>query len=319
MKNFSDRDLIQLSVLVYLDGIMNGHHVKDIVNRFLLDNGEYFERLNRKVATQGKHTYPSGMNKEEWLYYLKAIQNNDNIKKLVVKDLVDYGVEQKLKEGEKHTGFKAITFLNKETNDSIVSFRGTSSNYQWYDNAESVYLSETYAQREALEYINSSSFNKITAIVGHSKGGNLAHYVGVMSNKVKYALSFAGPGFSKAFFEEHTLCPNFNKRRKNLVSIIGDKDIAGGMLFQASLPENTYFFNSNNKYRIWQLSMYHKPCEIFSNPYNFDNKGMIVRNSSPSTRIYYTHKLSQGISKMDKETASSVSHLLVRGIRRIPL
>jgi hypothetical protein len=319
MNTVNERDLIHLDILVYLDGVCNGQTVETIVKRFLKDDGEYFERLNRKVSSDEKHTYPTGMDKTEWLKCLEDILNNPNIKHLKVKDLKDYGIGIKLNNGDKNTGFKAMTFVNETTNDAIVTFRGTSTNHQWTDNAVAIYSIETFAQLEALEYINKSRFNEFISVSGHSKGGNLAHFVAIMSDKVKYAVSFAGPGFSKAFFIKHQYNPVFINSQKKLVSIVSDRDIAGGILFQACPPENIYFFNSGNSYRIWQLSMYHKPSEVFANESNFDENGRIVNKSVPSTRIYCTHKISQGLSRMDKDVASNISHLLVRGLRKIPL
>ena len=86
---------------------------------------------------------------------------------------------------------------------AIVAFYGTLDSEEWKDNAEGLYQADTDAQREALLYIDSLPYKDLT-VIGHSKGGNKAQYVTILSNKVRRGLSFDGQGFSREFIDKYS-------------------------------------------------------------------------------------------------------------------
>ncbi|HHT97502.1 MAG TPA: DUF2974 domain-containing protein [Clostridiales bacterium] len=84
----------------------------------------------------------------------------------------------------------ALTFHEKGNNtDAIVAFKGTSGGLEWLDNVEGFNLSDTRAQKEALDFIEGLKFSNVT-VTGHSKGGNKAMYVATLSDKVTRCLSY---------------------------------------------------------------------------------------------------------------------------------
>ncbi len=109
-------------------------------------------------------------------------------------------------DSEKKVQFSATTFL-MPNGDACVSFRGTDSTITgWRENFDMLYSDTFPAQILSAKYLNSVASKirgKIT-VVGHSKGGNLAIYSGVMcSQKAKERIieiqSFDSPGFTEEF------------------------------------------------------------------------------------------------------------------------
>lgn len=109
-------------------------------------------------------------------------------------------------DSEKKVQFSATTFL-MPNGDACVSFRGTDSTITgWRENFDMLYSDTFPAQILSAKYLNSVASKirgKIT-VVGHSKGGNLAIYSGVMcSQKAKEKIieiqSFDSPGFTEEF------------------------------------------------------------------------------------------------------------------------
>lgn len=100
-------------------------------------------------------------------------------------------------------------------------FRGTSGDIEWHDNGQRGYLSDTDQQKAALKYIESLPYNNIT-VTGHSKGGNKAQYVTILSDKVVRCLSLDGSGFSKEFIEKYK--DRINERADKITSISAEYD-----------------------------------------------------------------------------------------------
>jgi len=90
--------------------------------------------------------------------------------------------ELKLRNVERDELNALSTYFTDKEGNAYVVFRGTSSG-EWKDNFLGGCLSDTDQQKKALDYINSIDAEHIT-VVGHSKGGNKAKYVALLSDKV---------------------------------------------------------------------------------------------------------------------------------------
>lgn len=73
---------------------------------------------------------------------------------------------------------------------------------EWIDNAIGLGVSDTERQKAALDYIENLPYDSIT-VAGHSKGGNKAQYVTVLSDKVDRCISMDGQGFSQEFIDKY--------------------------------------------------------------------------------------------------------------------
>lgn len=85
---------------------------------------------------------------------------------------------------------------------AIVVFKGTTGGDEWYDDVEGLNSADTACQQEALNYIESLPYSDIT-VAGHSKGGNKAQYVTILSDRVTRCVSMDGQGFSQEFIDKY--------------------------------------------------------------------------------------------------------------------
>lgn len=208
MAELKENQLLLLNNLIYLQGVADGNDKKvgDIVDYLLYNNGLDKSRNLSKIGTDDE--YPCKMSKEEWLVILRAIEKDSQLRSLKVADgrtgviLDKNGKAIRGSDGKPiEAGMRVATFVDPQDEATVV-FRGTGGDYEWHDNGQGGYLSDTQQQKAALEYIESLKYDNIT-VTGHSKGGNKTQYVAILSDKVDRAFSFDGQGFSKEFLEKY--------------------------------------------------------------------------------------------------------------------
>ena len=178
MEELNESQLLLLNSLVYLDAdFAPGFTVGEIVQNIDLDQIDYGGGLTREEAEE----------------LIQAIQNDPELASLEVSHYTD---------GE----IRAACFVNPETNEAVIAYRGTGPLYEaWDDNCQGGYLSDTDMQKQALAFAQecAQDYDNIT-VTGHSKGGNMAQYVTVlMGDKVDRCVSFDGQGFSDEFLTKY--------------------------------------------------------------------------------------------------------------------
>jgi hypothetical protein len=122
----------------------------------------------------------------ECIEIFEQIINKPNFQKLKIKDV-----------STSKNGVKYACFIDDENNVTVV-FKGTVSRNEWNDNGAGAYEDKTQEQIDALNYVNGLNYDNIT-VTGHSKGGNKAQYVAILSPKVSECISINGQGFSNEF------------------------------------------------------------------------------------------------------------------------
>ncbi len=136
-------------------------------------------------------------------------------------------------DNEKKIQFSATTFL-LPNGDACVSFRGTDSTITgWRENFDMLYNDTVPAQILSTRYLNSVASKikgKIT-VVGHSKGGNLAIYAGVMCSpkareKIIEIQSFDSPGFT----EEFVTSGKYNETKSKIIKFVPEDSMIGMLL-----------------------------------------------------------------------------------------
>lgn len=173
-------------------------------------------------------------------------------------------------------GFSAL-FINDNTNEALVAFRGTSSG-EWKDNFTGGGITKTQdgvstqQQLNALEWYKDVydryDLNKYRVLVtGHSKGGNKAKYITVMDDSVDRCVSFDGQGFSDEFMqryktqiynnqnkiENHNVCDDYVNI---LLNDIGNKeyyegyDYGKGAFLENHCPNTFFDFKEDGKFTI---------------------------------------------------------------------
>ncbi len=154
--------------------------VEDLLQQF---DDDALERLENS----GKSFNYTGADK--WAAIIRQIKDDPDLYSL---DIVN-----------KDDSVPAMCFNDPDDPEhAVVVFKGTSGQDEWVDNAIGLGTSDTERQKNALEYIENLPYDNIT-VAGHSKGGNKAQYVTILSDKIDRCISMDGQGFSQEFLDKY--------------------------------------------------------------------------------------------------------------------
>lgn len=197
-------ELILLDNLIYLDlNAKEDENIIDIVTN-IINYGD-FDYLMNEVGN-----CVVDMPHSQWINLLEQIILKPNLKKLRIKNIDTYYKR----------GMKYACFVDDENNSTVV-FRGTTTTNEWEDNGYAAYVEETKEQIDALNFINNLQYENIT-VTGHSKGGNKAQFVTILSPKISECISINGQGFSNEFIDKYSVEINNNKSK--IISINAQYD-----------------------------------------------------------------------------------------------
>mgnify|MGYP000907444284 CR=1 FL=1 len=205
MPSLSDDLLLLLDNLIYLKEIDNDQSVKRVLG------------IAENQIANGKNPGTGGLEIEDWKKIINAFNapENSHLKNYVVQNYVP-----------NDNGMRAAAFVDNADapTDVNIVFRGTGSPYEWHDNGEGGYLTETVQQRKAAEYINSlpKEWGNDLTVTGHSKGGNKAQFVTIVTDRISRCVSFDGQGFSPEFFEKYA--KEIAERKDFITSISAKSD-----------------------------------------------------------------------------------------------
>lgn len=144
--------------------------------------------------------YASFMNGFDFKNIIMALRNNEKVANARI-------VETHRDEAYGGGGGISAIFICDEYKEAVVAFRGTADN-EWVDDCVGANKIDTLQQINAMEWFK-SSYRKLNledysiTVTGHSKGGNKAKYIGIISNIPKRIVSFDGQGFSDEFIEHY--------------------------------------------------------------------------------------------------------------------
>lgn len=184
MNKLSNEEFILLDTLIYLEWeAEDNEKLVNIIDK-LLDEKELKGLIDRMSSCIVK------MKIHEWINVLTQAKNKSNLCNLKIKNIENH-----------KNGMRVACFINNDDN-AIVVFRGTTTQKEWEDNGHGAYEYDTIQQVDALKYINNLSYENII-VTGHSKGGNKAQYVTILSPKVNKCISVNGQGFSNEFLNRY--------------------------------------------------------------------------------------------------------------------
>ncbi|WP_160323683.1 Mbeg1-like protein, partial [Defluviitalea phaphyphila] len=142
---------------------------------------------------------------------------------------------------------------------------------------------DTTQQKFSLAYINSLEYDNIT-VTGHSKGGNKAMYVAILSDKVDRCMSLEGQGFNDKFCEKYEEEIAKNKYKiKSIASSSGFLcgDPVKGLLIPIAGTEE--YREKAIPIGLCEFKKYHRPDSIIK--ITKDENGNIVKvELAPVTR-----------------------------------
>lgn len=147
--------------------------------------------------------YDTFMTGKDWSNLLQAVQKDETLMNMQI-------VSTHVDRAEGGGGGESALFLNPDTGEAVVAFRGTAS-YEWKDDFVGGAATDTYdgvstqQQMNALEWYKSLELDDYSTVTvtGHSKGGNKAKYITIMDGTVDRCLSFDGQGFSDDFMQKY--------------------------------------------------------------------------------------------------------------------
>lgn len=216
----------------------------------LLQNVKVNDLRNNKALR--KYIFDGEISGSEWADMIEAIRNSE-ISNLKLKKVT---VDEK----------RAIsTYFEDEEGKGYVVYRGTGGG-EWKDNFAGGYESDTEQQKRALYFIESIKNDGLT-VVGHSKGGNKAKYVTIMSNKVERCVSFDGQGFSKDFFDKYKDRVQNNKSKIMCYAL--DNDFVNILLYD--IYNKKLFIEGNG---VDCFAQNHSPNSFFS--FEHDKDGHVT-------------------------------------------
>jgi len=184
----TDEQLMLLEQMTYIkERVYDEAGISYVEPRSMKQMVEVFdETALRRLEEAGDISYTDG---SEWAAIIRAIQADEDLMRL----------ELTAHEPSQHI----FCFEDPERpGEAIVAFRGTVNGREWKDNVEGLNVSDTESQKQALDFIEGLPYDNIT-VVGHSKGGNKAQYVAILSDKVTRCLSMDGQGFSQKFLDKY--------------------------------------------------------------------------------------------------------------------
>ena len=230
----SNAQLLMLDNLIYTDYCWSDMKVSSIVSN-----------IKRDMAS-GKFKNRCEMSYDDWNNLISKIEA-DSV-------LMGYSVRH----GNDEVG--AAFFIDNPANpkDVNVVFRGTTGGAEWHDNGVGGYSIHTDFQEEALKYVKDivkvKDYGNDITVTGHSKGGNKAQYVTLMTDDIfGRCVSFDGQGFSEEFIKKYE--DEIAKKSSKIVSISAAKDFVNPLLYPIA-GERIYIETQNFGLGV---KNYHRP------------------------------------------------------------
>lgn len=255
MYELSDEELLLLSNLMH---VKEEEQKSDVLQDIWTDDnveksiGTILGDINKKLATLTETekqaflttVFDGEIEGSEWEQMLQKINSNPALSSLIL---------QKVDVDDK----KALAVCLTDSNgQAYVVFRGTGAG-EWPDNFEGGYKADTEQQRRALAFIESLPYSHII-VIGHSKGGNKAKYVAILSDKILRCVSFDGEGFSKEFFEKYASQIDKNKWKIKNYALSGD--FINPLLIDINAEGKIYIEGSG----VSNLKQLHSPSSFFN-------------------------------------------------------
>lgn len=231
----SNAQLLMLDNLIYTDYVSDGMSVGEIITA---------------IENDGFNVGSCEMTSSEWKELVSMAKDEPSILNYKVTNYVD----------DDKTGMRAACFVNDESNptDVNVVFRGTSGDYEWHDNGQGGYLSDTNQQQMAADYVNGlpDKYGNNMTVTGHSKGGNKAQYVTIVTDRIAKCVSYDGQGFSEEFLQKYA--DEIAKKSQSIVSISASDDFVNCLLYPIAGTKIYIDTEAQDNF-----THYHKPNILF--------------------------------------------------------
>ena len=209
----------------------------------------------------------------EWMQILHAVIKEDALMNMTI---LTTHVDNSPGGG----GGQSAVFVDENTREVVVAFKGTEGANEWADNFRGGNLADTTQQKNALQwyreiYREFGLENYSVTLTGHSKGGNKSKYITVLDETVNRCISFDGQGFSDVFI--HTYADLILKRQEKIENHNVDYDYVNLLL--NDIGETTFYKRFNTDGNILE-----NHCPNAFMKFSEDNSFELVVNPEGQSR-----------------------------------
>ena len=291
MSEITNTQLLFLDNLIYLDlSELEGETLKDTIEK-IIDNID--------IYVPDEDNLPASMTKSQWVELLESFLNNKENEAF----LKDYTIQNYETNDTDENGLRACCFV-KESNgnveDVVAVFRGTSGVNEWKDDLMMANAVSSEIMDDAAIYIKNlpKEYGNNITVTGHSKGGNKAQYVTIVTDRIGRCVSFDGQGFSKEFLEFYSA--RIEERKSIITSISAEHDFVNSLLFPIA-GDIKYIKADFDK----EFGLNHCPNKVFNS------------NGELNEEVEQPAFLSRLISYLTKYSSATVSDSTLNAILEI--
>ena len=295
-------ELLLLEILMYVPDVPPFHTMMGEEGHSV---GEYIGRFDLSAVVDEKD-YACLMNGIDWKNALNAIKRKPA---LTSARIAETHVDTAYGSGG---GISAI-FVNEESKEAVVAFRGTASK-EWQDDFLGANEVDSLQQINALEWYK-AAYERLAlekydvTVIGHSKGGNKAKYVTILSDTPKRCVAFDGQGFSDEFMM------NYQKRIQKRQGIIENHNVDFDYvnILMNDIGRKTYYVGYDYGRHGFMES--HSPITFF----NFKDNGEYTMRINPNGMRpemqildqFFNSLLRSSISPEEKKQTNELIGILV--------
>ncbi len=189
-------ELLLLELLTYVPDVPPFRRILDAGGSTV---GRFVDSFDMSAVDDEKD-YACLMNGFDWKNIIMAIKKNPSLMKARI-------AEAHLDTAYGAGGGISAVFLNDQSGEAVVAFRGTAAN-EWVDDFMGANQIDPLQQINALEWYK-AAYERLelehyeVTVIGHSKGGTKAKYVTILNDTPKRCFAFDGQGFSDEFVEHY--------------------------------------------------------------------------------------------------------------------
>ena len=239
-------------------------------------------------AVGDKNVQGAYISGNEWADIIEGIINDPELSKLEIIG------SQQLETSDHRRYNLNIAYEDPQTNQCIISYKGTSGKNEWEDNVHGLVESDTQSQTEALAFFDkyaSKEKYKDVIVTGHSKGANKAMYSTIVSenaNKISKCVAFDGQGFSNYFIDKYA--DKIDDNGSKITNYFAKNDFVNVLMKQV---ENSKQIPCE-QYGISSPGEFHSPNSIFMR----DEKGRIPVDEN-NNKVFSFKQLNQKNENME--------------------
>lgn len=271
----TEDELLIINTIIYTDIFSNDD---TMINKSVYDWACMFdiESISNKIP-------PAETTKEQFKYFIDTIKLNKD----VYSQMIYLDIDNSIK-ASNYANLKVVNYTIKYNDCLIIGYKGTAGPLEWADNAVAAYYTTTISpsQINSLEYFDKmylkyhEQVNEIY-VTGHSKGGNKAMFVTLMTkyyDKITKTVSFDGQGFNQTFMTKY--CNRIIERSSKIYALSNEMDVVNINQF---LPtKNVIYVKSSLSFKNNTFSL--EP------QYLFDAINTLRGFHSPYTMMKHTDK-----------------------------